>query len=133
MSNFHFYFLLAALLAACGEGEPDTTAEKKEAKVEVLTKRIVKKPSGANTGSRHFGHTYWIEGKVQNRGNADAEDVLLSFTLIGGEGAITFTAKLDYLPARDTLEYETNRYILLVQPISMPGIEPEVIFETIRD
>lgn len=133
MSSFHFYFLLAALLAACAEGERDTTAEKKEAKIVVLTKRIAKQPSGANAGSTHFGHSYWIEGKVQNIGNADAEDVVLSFTLIGGEGEITFTAKLDYLPARDTLEYETDKYILLVQPISIPGIEPKVIFETIRD
>ena len=54
-------------------------------------------------------------------------------TLIGGEGEITFTAKLDYLPARDTLEYEKNRYMLLLQLISIPGIESEVIFETIRD
>ncbi len=133
MSTIHSYFLLAALLVACAEGERDTTAEKKEATIVVLTKTIAKKPSGANAGSTHFGHTYWIEGKVQNRGNADVEDVQLLFTLIGGEGEVTFTARLDYLPARDTLDYETNRYILLVPPMSIPGMEPEVIFETIKD
>ena len=133
MSSIHSYFLLAALLVACAEGERDTTAEKKEANIVVLTKRIAIERSGANAGSTHFGHTYWIEGKVQNRGNADAEEVQLIFTLIGGQGEVTFTARLDYLPARDTLDYETNRYILLVQPISTPGMEPEVIFETIKD
>ena len=133
MRSSHFHFLLAALLVGCAEGERDTTAEKKEAKIVILTKRIAKEPSGGDSGSRHFGHTYWIEGKVENIGNADAEDVLLSFTLIGGEGEIAFTAKLDYVPARDTLEFETNRYTLLVQPIAIPGIKPEVIFESVED
>jgi hypothetical protein len=101
---------LSLLIFLVGCDKPKEHPTPKPANVVILSKTVKKDTARTMRlmGVKLYPKSYWIEGEVKNMGDIDAQDIYISFTLKNVKGFKIISARLDHLPAGETMEFSTD-------------------------
>lgn len=98
--------VLSLILASCGQSRKDLVVLTKTLKRETTASTAV--PLEFGTFAAASSTSFWVEGKVQNTGDSDARNVLVSFKCGYGNETKVLSAEIDLIPARKTVEFRTR-------------------------
>jgi hypothetical protein len=116
---------LSTLLSSGGCSEqPDLIIISRELKSESLTISGLPKEL-SSLGSPAKGYNYWVEGVIENQGNADAERVTLVFEADDGVQTLTLIADVGSVPRGASVPFKT-RFLPSVYEITLLNEQTDI-------